>query len=74
MQIPDHLRGAIVGEGYVHYGGVYAPLGHPLARFPNAPGLGDDLEVGLLIHQVGGGLAEGCVVLDEEDEGHLCMS
>src|SRR5215208_559449 len=77
MEILDHLRSSLVGEGYVHYGGVYATLGHPLASLDHGAGLGRHLEVGLLIHHVGGGLAEGAVVLDENHEacgGHFRRS
>ena len=54
-------------EGYVHYGGVYAALGHPLASLGHGAGLGDHLEVGLPVDHVGGGLTERPVVLHEQD-------
>src|SRR5215216_214644 len=71
VQIPDHLRGSFVGEGYVNYGGVYATLGHPPAPLGHRAALSDHLEVGLLIHHVGGGLAERAVILHKQDERHL---
>src|SRR5215213_4012091 len=67
VQIPDHLRSALVGERYVHYGGVYATLCHPPAPFGHRAALGNYLKVRLLIHQVGGGLAERVVILHKQD-------
>src|SRR5215203_467536 len=73
VQVPDHLRGSLVGEGYVHYGGVYAALGHPLASLDHRAALGHHLEVGLLVYHVGGGLAERAVILHKQDQCHLLL-
>src|SRR4028119_658929 len=70
VQIPDHLWCAFVGEGYVHYGCVYAPLGHPAAPLGHGAALGHHVEVWLLVYQIGGSLAEGAVILHEQDERH----
>src|ERR687894_2842923 len=74
MQVADHILRAWVGEGYVHHGGVYAALGHLLAPFGHRTALGHHLEVRLLVYEVGGGLAEGGVVLHEQDECHLLLA
>src|SRR5919107_903607 len=74
MQVADHVLRAFVGEGYVHHGGVYATLGHLLASFGHRSTLSHHLKVRLLVHEVGGGLAEGGVVLHEQDECHLFLA
>jgi hypothetical protein len=66
VQLAHHLWGALVGEGDVHHGGVYAPLGHPLAALGHGPRLGNDLHAVLPAHQQRGRLAERGVVLDEQ--------
>src|SRR5829696_9000240 len=71
LQMPDHLRGALVGEGYVHYGGIYAALGHPPAPLGHRAALSNYLKVRLLVHHVGGGLTERAVILHKQDERHL---
>jgi hypothetical protein len=63
VQIPDHLRSALIGEGYVHYGGVDAALGHPPASLGHRAALSNYRKVRLLVDQVGGGLAERAVML-----------
>src|SRR5215204_1341840 len=63
-QNPDHLRAALVGERYVHYGGVYAAIVDiPLASLGHRASLSNYRRVRLLVHQVGGGLAERAVIL-----------
>jgi hypothetical protein len=57
-----------------HYGGVYAALGHLLTPLGHGAALGHHLEVRLLVHHEGGGLAEGRVVLHEQDERHSLAS
>ncbi len=42
------------------------PLGYPLTAPGHGPRPGDDLHVGLLVHQEGGRLAERRVVLHEQ--------
>ena len=64
MQLPDYLDGgALVGEWYAYYGGVYAPLGHPAAPLGHGAAWGHHVEVWLLVHQIGGSLAEGAAVI-----------
>src|SRR5829696_1393306 len=72
VQVADHRLGALVGEGYVHDGGVYAPLGHPFASLGHRAGLGDYLQVVLLVHKVGGGLPKRRVILHEQNECDAC--
>jgi hypothetical protein len=67
VQLPDHLSGALVGEGYAYYGGIYVPLGHLLSSLSYGSALSHHLEVCLSVYQVGGGLAERRVVLHEQD-------
>jgi hypothetical protein len=74
VKIPDHLWSALIGEGYVHYGGVYATLCHPPAPLGHRAALGNYLKIRLLVYQVGGGLAERVVILHKQDERYLLAS
>src|SRR5215203_4018719 len=67
VQIPDHLRGSLVGEGYVHYCGVYAALCHPPAPLGHRGALSNYRKVRLLVDHVGGGLAERAVMLHKQN-------
>src|SRR3712207_8342630 len=44
VQRPHQLLGALVGQGYVHDGGVYSAFGHPLAALGYRGGLGDHFQ------------------------------
>jgi hypothetical protein len=70
-QVPDELRADAVGQQEVHDGQVdpLGLLGRLAAGLGQRPGLGDDLEVGLAPEQVGEGLAEPRVVLEQENAG-----
>src|SRR5215210_538836 len=73
VKLADHLRGALVGQRgtSIHHGGVYAPLGHPLATGGHRAGPGHHVQVLLPAHHVGGRLTERAMVLDEQYAGDL---
>src|SRR5215212_3598745 len=55
------------GRGMSTSAASMPPLGHPLASLGHRAGLGHHLEVGLLVHDVGGSLAERAVILHKQD-------
>src|SRR5215208_5324208 len=68
VQHPNQLLGSLVWQRYVHDGGVYATLSHLLAALGHRAALGNHREVRFSVQHVGGGLAEGAMILNEQYE------